>query len=82
MVTLRLPQKMEDKVIKIAELENSTKTDIIRKALLLYFQKYDKKNNPYELGKDLFGKYSLDRSDISKNYKKLLKEKLNEKFSH
>jgi|GEM_PF-2101319 len=34
---------------------------------------------PYELGKDLFGKYSSGRKDLARNHSKILKEILREK---
>jgi len=37
---------------------------------------------PYELGKDLFGRFESSEVELSKNYKKKIKEKLFEKHSH
>ena len=44
----------------------------------------EKKNSsltPYQLGKDLFGKYGSGKSTLSQDYKKILKEKLRGKRS-
>ncbi len=38
--------------------------------------------NPYELGKDLFGRYGSGRDDLSTNRKALLQEKLRAKHRH
>lgn len=38
------------------------------------------KKTPYELGKDLFGKYGSGKADLAQNRKNYLKEILNEKF--
>jgi len=37
---------------------------------------------PYQLGKDLFGKYGSGKGNLSQDYKKILKEKLREKYAH
>ena len=37
------------------------------------------KPSPWELGKDLFGKYSSGKGNLSKDRKKILKQKLLEK---
>jgi len=34
----------------------------------------------YEIGKAYFGKYGSGKGNLSQNHKKLLKQKLNEKF--
>ena len=61
---------------------DSTKSEIIKIALQKYFETYYNDLSPYELGKDVFGKYGSGQSDNSKNYKLKMKEKINAKFSH
>lgn len=82
MISLRLPIKIEKQLNDIAKNEHLTKSAIIKDALSLYFNEYNKKLSPYELGKDLFGKYGSNKGNLSVNYKKLIKEKLNEKYTH
>lgn len=82
MVSVRLSDDFSQKLDKISELENKSKSEIIKIALSQYFRTYENDKNPYELGEDLFGKKGSKKGNLSKDYKKLLKEKLNEKYSH
>jgi len=65
----------------LKEAKNISKSEIIKRALILFFKEYQKKHNPYDLGKDLFGQYGSGIGNLSKNYKKIIKDKLNEKYS-
>lgn len=82
MTSIRLPQALEDKLEKISQFENTSKSDIIKSALIKYFAEYNIEKTPYDLGKNLFGKYGSGQGNLSKDYKKKLKEKMNDKFSH
>ena len=81
MISLRLSNDLEHKLSKISKTENISKSELIKRALLLYFEKYQQSQNPYNLGKDLFGKYGSGIGTLSKDYKNILKEKLREKHS-
>ncbi len=82
MVSIRLPEDLEQKLIEIAEIDKTTKTEIIKLALVKFFNDFEKSSNPFELGKDLFGKYGSKKGNLSKDRKKILKEKLRGKYSH
>ena len=82
MVSLRLPIKIEKQLNEISENEHLSKSAIIKDALNMFFNDYYQKTTPYDLGKDLFGKYGSKKGNLSVDYKKLIKGKLNEKFSH
>ncbi|MDM8517312.1 hypothetical protein QUF76_14010 [Desulfobacterales bacterium HSG16] len=82
MVSLRLPQELEDKLNVVSSAKNITKSEIIKQALAAWFSDYDRTQSPYELGQDLFGKYGSSKNDLSKTYKKRLKDKLHEKYAH
>ena len=82
MASIRLSPELEEKLKTFSEVNNITKTDIIKQALEAYFFEFEKKMSPYELGKDLFGKYGSGHKELSKTYKKVLKDKLREKHSH
>jgi hypothetical protein len=77
-----MPSDYETKLEQISEDENLTPSEIIQKALENYFHKYYQKPIPYELGEDLFGKYGSGKGNLSRDYKKLLKEKFYEKHTH
>jgi predicted DNA-binding protein len=81
MISLRLTTDLEKKLNQIAKTENISKSEIIKKALIMYFNDNEKKYNPYFLGNDLFGKYGSGKSNLSKDYKNILKGKLFEKYN-
>ena len=81
MISVRLPSDFSDKLEIISKNENKTKSEIIKQALKMYFDNYEKNNSAYESGKYLFGKYGSNKSNLSKDYKKILRDKLNEKYS-
>ncbi|MBA7684795.1 hypothetical protein ES703_93208 [subsurface metagenome] len=82
MTSIRLPSDIENKLTAIAEAEKTTKSEIIKKALTAYLERYFVTSSPYELGKDLFGKFGSGQSNLSTDYKKSLREKLYAKYSH
>lgn len=82
MISLRLNNELEDKLNQIAKSEKLSKSEVIKRALLFYYDDYQKNHSPYDLGKDLFGKYGSNTGNLSQNYKRILKEKLSEKHSH
>ena len=79
MIAVRLPETIEKKLNNYAKAHNKTKTDVVKEALNLYFKKDDKKQTAYEIGNELFGKYSSGRDDLSTTYKQKLKEKIRAK---
>jgi len=81
MTTVRLNDDIDNKLSVIIELERATKTEIIKKAIVEYYEQHFPEKTPYEVGKDLFGKYG-DNEDLSQTYKSELKEKLNAKHTH
>ena len=82
MVTIRLPDEMEAQLEALTQLENTTKTEVIRTALSEYLGRHLFAKSSYELGKDLFGKYGSTDTDRSVTYKERIKKILNEKHSH
>lgn len=84
MLSIRLPQNLEEDLTKLAQSEHTTKTEIVKTALSFYIEsvKAKKIQTSYELGKDFFGKYGSDEGDLSSTYKIKLKEKLSEKYHH
>ena len=82
MTTVRLGNIMEKKLEVISQLEQTSKSEIIKNALSEYFEHHREQTNPYKLGEDLFGLYGSGVSDNSVRYKEKLKVKLNEKHTH
>jgi len=81
MLSVRLPEEMEERISYFSRLENRNKSEIVKEALRLYFceKEKEKKMNAYEMGKELFGRYESGDGDRSVTYKRRLKEKLRAK---
>ena len=80
MLTLRLDSEMERKLANLATALGISKSAIVRQGLQLYLNKIEK-NNAWEAGKELFGKYSSGRTNLSSNRKAILKQKLRDKIN-
>ena len=78
MITLRLNPKLEQKINNTAKHLGVSKSELVRKSLVDYIAKLNKQN-AWEAGKDLFGKYASGNGELSINRKVLLKEKLRNK---
>ncbi len=79
MTTVRLNEEILNKISTLIKVEKSTKSEVIKKAIIEYYNKRAKNLSPFEIGMDLFGKYG-SRESLSNNYKIKLKEKLHEKY--
>ena len=78
MITLRLDPNLEKEISTVAKNLGLTKSDLIRKSLIEYLAKLERPN-PWEVGKDLFGRYSSGRTNLSVDRKAILKEKVRAK---
>ena len=81
MTTVRLNNEILNKITALTKIEKTTKSEIIKKAIIEYYDLRTKDLKPFELGMDLFGRYGNGKYS-SVNYKIKLKEKLHEKHSH
>ena len=82
MLSVRLSKELEKKLQNYANEYNKTKSDVVKEALnLLFKMQEEQQKTPYELGEELFGKYSSNQGDLSVAYKRRLKDKLSEKYS-
>jgi hypothetical protein len=78
MITLRLDQKLEQRVRTTAKNLGLTKSELIRKSIKEYLSKL-KQPNAWEIGKDLFGKHSSGLGNLSSERKELIKSKVKSK---
>jgi RHH-type rel operon transcriptional repressor/antitoxin RelB len=78
MITLRLDPKIEQDVTNTAKNLGITKSELIRKSILEYLSKLDT-TNAWEVGQDLFGKYSSGLNNLSTERKEIVKEKIRAK---
>jgi len=81
MTTVRLNDDIDNKLSLLKEVENTTKTEIIKKAIVEYYAQHIQNKTPYEIGETLFGRYGSD-NDLSQTYKAKLKGKLDAKHAH
>jgi len=83
MISLRLPIELEQELNLIAKLELTTKTQIVREAIVEYIANLKKRRiqTPYSLGHDLFGVYDGDE-ELSSDYKNRLDKILNAKYNY
>lgn len=81
MTTVRLNEEIDGKIRVLMEMESTSKSEIIKKAIVEYYEQHVGVKTPYELGRDLFGKHGSD-TDLSATYKVKLRKLLDEKHSH
>ncbi len=77
MLCVRLDEEMEKKLENLAKELHLTKSKLVKEAL----NEFLSKKSPYELGKNLFGKFESKEGDLSYTYKKRVKEKIWKKSS-
>lgn len=81
MTSVRLSKEIERKLKKASEKEQKNKSEIIKAAISMYLEQYDDNTTIYEKGAEYFGKYGSGKNNLSKDYKKILKKKIDEKRS-
>jgi len=79
MTTVRLPDDIEKKLATLSRTKKKSKSELIKEALEQFFHKEGNEKDSYELGKDYFGQYGSGKGNLSIDYKRLLKEKINVK---
>jgi len=82
MISVRLPDDLEQKVNQISKKDHISKSELIKDALLQYIDQYEDTLDSFKIGNQFFGKYASENSNFSTTYKQRIREKLNEKYSH
>lgn len=85
MLSVRLEDAIENQLNFVAQQKHLPKSKIIKEALLHYFEmlkRESKQKTPYELGRELFGKFESGKGDLSMTYKQKLSDKLHAKNAH
>jgi predicted DNA-binding protein len=80
MTTVRLSLEFEQKLDAISKTRHTSKSDLIKEALEIYFFQQEEMKDSYELGREYFGKYGSGDGKLSETYKKRIKEKLYAKY--
>ncbi len=78
MITLRLDPKLEQAVNSSAKNLGVTKSELIRRSINEYLGKL-KQPSAWEIGENLFGKYSSGLGNLSSRRKELMKSKIKSK---
>ena len=78
MITLRLDLELERQLNNTAKHLGLTKSELIRKSISEYLCKL-KKPDAWEIGEDLFGRYSSGLGNLSSDRKYLMKGKIRAK---
>ena len=79
MTTVRLPDDIEKRLASLSRTKKKTKSELIKEALEQFFYQQGNEKDSYELGKEYFGQYGSGKGNLSVEYKKLIKEKINAK---
>lgn len=82
MKSVRLPKELEEELDALSTSTNKSHSHIIREALVEYIAKEKRTQNPFEAGKELFGKRGSGDTDRSTTYKSRIKEKIRENQSN
>ncbi len=72
MLTVRLDNELEIEIKNVAKNMHISKSELVRRSLI-EFVKNTPKPSPWQLGKELFGKYESENSNLSQNRKILNK---------
>jgi predicted DNA-binding protein len=80
MITLRLDEKLEQQITTAAENLGVTKSELIRKSINEYLRNF-KQPSAWDLGENVFGKYSSGRGNLSSDRKELMRNKIKAKIT-
>jgi RHH-type rel operon transcriptional repressor/antitoxin RelB len=76
MISLRLGKELEQTLERVALRQGLSKSELVRRCLQRYLDDAASPPTPWDLGKDLFGKYASGRKDLSQRRKELVREKI------
>ena len=74
--TARLPADTRNKLLALAKIKGRTKSDIIKEALEVYFEREENDKDSFTLGESSFGRYGSGENDRATTYKERIKRKL------
>ncbi len=78
-ISLRLNNNIDRELAKIAEAEGTSKSDLVRVLITDFVNKKSKHRTPWEIGKNVFGRYGSGKANLSRDRKSILREKLRAK---
>ena len=80
MITLRLDKALKRAIDFRAKTEGVTRSEMIRKSLISYFNQSNALD-PFEAGKEYFGRFSSGNPDLSEQGETILRQRLNAKHA-
>ena len=82
MLSFRISPEDEKELAEYCKQSGLPKSQVIKEALAQYLIQKKNALDPYESGKDLFGQEGSGEENNSKDYKSIVKSKINAKHSH
>ena len=79
--TARLPAETRNKLLTLARIKGKTRSDIIKEALEVYYEREESEIDSFTLGESFFGSYGSGENDRATTYKERIKEKLKNRMS-
>ena len=79
--TARLPVDTRNKLLTLSRIKGKTRSDIIKEAIEVYYEREENEIDSFTLGEPCFGRYGSGESDRATTYKERIKEKLSGKMS-
>ena len=79
MITLRTDPELEHAIAKAAHTLGISKSELVRRSVMQFLNNIEDKT-PWELGHDLFAKYSSGNPALSTERKHLIHEKVHKKL--
>lgn len=76
MITVRVKPEIERTLEALASEEGISKSALIRECLEEFIGRKENEKSPWELGKEIFGKYASGLGNLSTDRKKIVKEKI------
>jgi predicted transcriptional regulator len=77
--TVRLPKKIDDRLMTLAKTRKTTKSAIVTESLKVYLDNHLSESTPFEIGKQWFGRYQSGKGNLAERHEAILKERLHEK---
>ena len=78
-ISIRLGDQLEHRLSAVSRRLRVNKSEVVKRSLEAYLDQLEPGKTAYQLGQDLFGADASMVSDVSANYKTLLKKKLRAK---
>lgn len=78
-ISLRLDEQLARQLDAAARKEGVSKSELIRRCLEAHLSDRQTQPSAWELGKDLFGRYSSGRSDLAERSEEIVSERIHAK---